>query len=859
MLRRDLWANSLALLAIIFTNAILSFNAFGQVRPVYDMGAAGLDQSLRRLRTSASVMMIGAHPDDEDSGLLAYLARGENARTAYLSLTRGDGGQNLIGPELFEPLGVVRTEELLQARRLDGAEQYFTRAFDFGFSKTLAETQQKWDEPTVLCDAVRAIREFRPMVVISRFTGTPADGHGNHQFAGYISPIAVRAAADGSQCRDAGPAWQVKKFYVSQGFRSTASPKLRLDTGKYDLALGRSYFEIAMQGRSQHKSQEQGVLELKGERFSGLNSDGSAKETDVFDGIDVSVKGIAEATGNHEPTLIGKLAELQAAVDALNVCDTNEKLVSALARGWKAAFDAEWATRQPATKYFLRVKQKKFVDALKLAAGIQIDALADRETVVAGEDLTAAVRVFFPETEKIAVKGIDVSVPPGWTVRPADASASTPQQFARSEIARSSGIFTIHVAGDAAPTQPYWLTEKREGDLFVWPATDSRTHPFDPQLAEARVTVVIDGIEVPMMQPIEFRFADDVRGEVRRELNVVPAITVKLDHELLIVPTGSAATRRVVMTIYNNSSKAEKGTASVDMAGAPLSSMPSSVPFELAPGQKTSAIFTIAIAAGIKAGSYGLTAKAVTADSTSSTEMHTLAYPHIQTHRYYTPSSSVLESIDLKTTPEKVGYVMGTGDAVDEAIRQMGYDVSLLGEDELSTGDLSSFDVIVIGIRAYQVRPDIAASNQRLLDYVKNGGTLLVQYQRADYEAFLPYPAKIGPRVVEENAPVTILEPGHPAFNIPNKITAEDFSGWVQERNLSDLSTFDEHYLPLLESHDSGEAENKGGLVVAKLGKGNFVYCSYSLFRQLPSGVPGAYRLMANLLSVGRKQRSVIQ
>ncbi len=216
--------------------SLLPFNASAEVRPIYDMGATGLDQALRRLRSSASVMMIGAHPDDEDSGLLAYLARGENARTAYLSLTRGDGGQNLIGPELFEPLGVIRTEELLQARRLDGAEQYFTRAFDFGFSKTLAETRQKWDEPTVLCDAVRAIREFRPMAVISRFTGTPADGHGHHQFAGYVSPIAVRAAADRSQCTDAGPTWQVKKFYVSQGFRSDSAPKLRLDTGKYDRA-----------------------------------------------------------------------------------------------------------------------------------------------------------------------------------------------------------------------------------------------------------------------------------------------------------------------------------------------------------------------------------------------------------------------------------------------------------------------------------------------------------------------------------------------------------------------------------------------------------------------------------------------
>ncbi len=609
-----------------------------------------------------------------------------------------------------------------------------------------------------------------------------------------------------------------------------------------------------MEGRSQHKSQEQGVLELKGERYSGLNSDSSVAESDIFDGLDISIKGIAEATGNREPTVIGKLAELQGEVDALNACDTNEKLVSTLARGWKAAFDAEWATRQPATKYFLRAKQQEFINALMLAAGIQIDALTDRETAIPGDDLAAVVKVFYPESEKITVKSIDLEVPSSWSVRPEAAPSSTPRPFSRNEVAKNSQAFNIHVPADAAPSQPYWLAEKRESDLFAWPLTESRTHPFDRPLAAARVAILVDGIEIPIMQPIEYRFADDVRGEVRRELNVVPAFTVRLDHDLLIVPAGSAATRRIVMSIFNNSRTAMKGTASIESSGASFALTPSSVPFELASGQKTSVTFDVRIAAGTKAGSYALIAKAVTAVSSSSLEIHTVAYPHIQTHRYYTRSSAVVESIDLKTIPGKIGYVMGTGDTVDEAIRQMGYDVSLLSEKDLSAGDLLSFDVIVVGIRAFQVRPDLAANNQRLLDYVKNGGTLLVQYQRSDYENLLPYPGKIGPRVVDENAIVTILEPNHPIFNFPNKITTEDFRGWVQERNLSDLSTFDERYVPLLESHDSGEPNNKGGLVITKLGNGNFVYCSYSLFRQLPSGVPGAYRLMANLLSVGQKK-----
>jgi LmbE family N-acetylglucosaminyl deacetylase len=265
------YMKSLAVIVLISLLSASFYQTRAQVRPVYDYGAIGLGQLLKRLNNTKSVMHIGAHPDDEDSGLLAYLARGENARTAYLSLTRGEGGQNIIGKELSEALGVIRTEELLQARRLDGAEQYFTRAVDYGFSKTLAEAKEKWDEKIILCDMVRAIRSFRPLVVISRFSGTPADGHGHHQFSGYISPLAVKAAADETQCKDAGTTWQVQKFYVSQGFRETKEPTLKINTGQYDFLLGRSYFEIAMEGRSQHKTQEQGVLEIKGERFSGLN------------------------------------------------------------------------------------------------------------------------------------------------------------------------------------------------------------------------------------------------------------------------------------------------------------------------------------------------------------------------------------------------------------------------------------------------------------------------------------------------------------------------------------------------------------------------------------------------------------
>ena len=829
---------------LLFVVIRFPFSVSAQVRPVYDYGALGLAQTLKKLNTTKSVMMIGAHPDDEDSGLLAYLARGENARTAYLSLTRGDGGQNIIGSELFESLGIIRTEELLQARRLDGAEQYFTRAFDYGFSKTLAEAKEKWDEKTILCDSVRAIRLFRPLVVIARFTGTPADGHGQHQFSGYITPLAVRAAADQSQCRDAGQVWQVQKFYVSQGFRATNEPGLKINTGQYDFLLGRSFFEVAMEGRSQHKTQEQGVLELKGEKISGLNlvdnyAQKTEKESSIFDGIDVSIRGIAKNTANSEETLAGKLVLLQNITEKLNEQGLEkEKFLPLLAQGWKAAYDAEWSTRYPQTKFFLQKKQDEFAAAIKLVAGMQIDALADKETVVPGEDFLAAVKVFFPNADDIKVKEITLTNPSGWQVSRAEAPKDANQNAFRRESANENAYFNVKIPSDARPTQPYWMETERTGFLFAWNADKNQTLPFQRPLISAEVKIEVDGTEITLNQPVEYGFADDIRGEVRRELNVVPALSVSLDQKLLVAAQNDKPqTRRVVMSLTNNSSKPVSGVASLNIVGLETK------------GEKTAINFDVTIPAKTKAGNYTIYAQAAVGEAIAAQEMNVLAYPHIQTHRFYTRAETKVAVLDLKTVPVKIGYIAGSGDRVADAIRQMGLSVELLNENDLTSGDLSKFDVIVVGIRASQVRPDFVANHQRLLDYVRNGGTMIVQYQLPVYQSLLPFPAQIGARVAEENAKVTILDPSNPVFNFPNKITDEDFKDWVQERNLNALTTTDANYKQLLEAHDTGEAENKGGLVVAEIGKGKYIYCSYAFFRQLPAGVPGAYRIFANLLS----------
>jgi LmbE family N-acetylglucosaminyl deacetylase len=857
---------ALIILILLCISASLRLNSSAQIRPVYDQGALGLAQLLKRLNTSASALMIGAHPDDEDTALLAYLARGESARTAYLSLTRGDGGQNIIGPELGEALGVIRTEELLQARKLDGAEQFFTRAYDYGFSKTLAEAKEKWDEKIILCDVVRVIRQFRPLVVVSQFSGTPADGHGHHQYAGYISPLAVKGAADASQCSDSGPAWTVRKFYVRHGFRATGEPRLRINTGKYDPPLGRSYFEIAMEARSQHKSQEQGVLELRGDQFSGLNLVGSeAQESSIFDGLDTSFGGVGSNTGfdnDARKTLSEMQSIAEEAAKEFNP-GSPERIILALVKGYSLAVQAgQEVPRDSPANVFFHQKAKLFAEAFVIAAGVQIDALADRETVVPGENVFVSVKGFIRSSVPVKIIRIGTRQPIGWTVSPTTkAPAGNNPAFIAREVASEQSFFNLTVPRNALPMQPYWLTSPRDGELYLWGGDKfAHTLPYEHRL-RALVTLDFMGTEIDVDRPVEFRFADDTRGEIRRNVDVVPAISVDLDPTLLIVPTSDKPqTRAVTMNITNDSTKPVSGIASLNIeSDVRWNVAPASKPFILSrAGEKISIEFQIAVPAATRSGSYRIAALADIGGSFAPLSMRTIAYPHIQTHRFYRRAITDIKVIDLKTAPAKVGYIRGSGDRVPEAIKQLGLAVEEIDERMLTASDLSKFDTIVVGIRAYQVRPDLVANNQRLLDFAKNGGTLIVQYQLPatfPRQNLAPFPVQLGPRVADENAPVTIVQPTHPIFNFPNKITSEDFKGWVQERNLYNFSTMDPKYVGLLESHDVGEAENKGGLVVADIGKGKYVYCSYSLFRQLPAGVPGAYRLLANMLSLPKAAR----
>jgi len=847
------------LILFILTIPVVSL---GQVRPIYDQGAIGLGQMLKRIANNKRIMHIGAHPDDEDSDLLAYLARKENARVVYLALTRGDGGQNVIGPELFEALGVIRTEELLQARALDGAHQMFSRAFDYGFSKTLDEAKRFWDEEKIKCDVVRAIRSFRPQVVNPRFTGTPFDGHGQHQFSGYIAPIAVKAAADPNECPGTGAPWKVQKLYVGQSFRSNAEPSLLMNTGLYDPLLGKSYYEIAAFGRSQHKSQEQGGLELRGDRFAGVNLVEStvktiAKEQSMFEGLDTSIDGIfGDAPGGangQSPT-----QELEALIRNLPLFSADEvvtELLSLRARLMQVLI----ASSQPADalQYNNDVSEKiqELDRAIGLAMGIQIDALSENETVAPGETFGLNVSIYFPEGSPLKLKNVSMKAPEGWQFSSAEAGTGgggLPARFRANP--REGRSFKVTVPAGQKPTQPYFLEKPREGYLYQWANDGNQNLPFQPALITAQVTMEVNGTEITFEQPVEYRYADPTRGELRRDLNVVPAVSVGVDQALLAIPRSDREeTRQLAINITGNAVDGIEGTAKLVVPGGWRSSCANDSFGKLSKGGSTSVDCTLTIPANTPAGSYEVTAEVSAGGRSYSKTLNTIAYDHIQTHRYYTDSVANVAVMDLRSAAVKVGYVDGSGDYAPEAMRQMGLDVEILGKKELTSGDLSVYDTIVVGIRASETNPDFVANNGRLLDYVRAGGTMIVQYQKAALiqKNLVPFPASMASRVAEEDAKITILEPAHPVFNFPNKITQADFEGWVQERNLYSFSRFDEQYIPLLEAHDTGEPENKGGMVYARIGKGQYVYTSYAFFRQLPAGVPGGWRLFANLVSMG--------
>ncbi|MBK9316197.1 MAG: PIG-L family deacetylase [Acidobacteria bacterium] len=877
------------LLPLLLIAQVILISVTADTRPVAeDRGASGLAISLRRLQTIASMLHTAAHPDDESTELLAYVARAQGARVAYLSLNRGEGGQNGIGPELGESLGVIRTEELLAARKLDGAEQYFTRAYDFGFTLSPEETLQKWNRDEVLGDMVRVIRMMRPLVVVVGFSGTSRDGHGQHQVAGMLTPEAIKAASDPSrfpeQINDEGlQPWKVLKVY-GRVFGPCQGNCAEFDVGEFDPVTGRSYAELAADGRSRHRSQDFGMIQARGSQVRTFprwqsSIDLPARETSLFTGIDISITGIAAFAGQEGERLKPALQKIQdlAAKALLEFrVEQPESIASHLAAGLRevrhlrADLKGIDAVSRATVDGMLGRKEQEFSDALIRAHGVVVDALSNSEMVTPGESVDVRTNVYIgsgkrtgPDFRKKIEPSLQLTVPAGWRIEPGPAEEEAPVgqlAFLRSrEKPDLFSSFRVTVPQDEPPTQPYWLAGPRTREQFDWNDKMPRNLPFAPPSVMAQVAITLNGERVVINQPVEYRFADKTFGEIRRGLKVAPALTLTVQPSLLVIPSGSKnRMREISIEITHNARRRAEGSVKlVAPQGWKIESDQRPLAFT-GQNEKTARTFRVTPPAGAN-GTFEIKAVAESAGATYSTGYSAISYPHIEKHLIYHPAVSKVEVFDVNVAENlKVGYIMGSGDDGPRALAQIGIDVKMIGPDELASGDLSGYDTIVLGIRVYEVNQNVIANNKRLLDYVAGGGTLIVQYNKTEFERgnFAPYPVKMGRglRITDEYAPVKILLPDHPLFNFPNRITGDDWKGWVQERGLYFLNEWDSRYTALLEAPNESGALLKGGQLITQYGKGNYIFTGYSWFRQFPAGVPGAYRLFANLISLPKKR-----
>ncbi|HSG46912.1 MAG TPA: PIG-L family deacetylase [Longimicrobiales bacterium] len=860
-----------------------------QAQVPMDRGVVGTALKLRTLDGVKRVLMIAAHPDDEDTALLTALARGMGAETAYLSLTRGDGGQNLIGPELGEGLGVVRTGELIAARELDGGRQFFTRAFDYGFSKSADEALAMWPRDELLRDVVWVIRSFRPHVIVSVFSGTAADGHGQHQAAGIIAQEGFRAAADPTRfpelARHGVEPWQALKLYQRP---RGGEPTHTLETGDFDPLLGRSHFQLAMDSRSQHRSQDMGMAQTPGARTTGLILLAAAPGVDAtgpgfFAGVDTTLAaGAAElplvARRAVEEGIAGWREGLALAEGVLSPMDP-WAAAPPLAEGLRRLREAAGVAAQQAPRSELaRVLARRATEAqtaLMEAAGVTFRVRAGDDLVVPGESVDVTLELWNGGPYPLAGAQPGLVLPDGWRAEPLP--VEIPDDFSSffgrgtppSQLSPDGGLaagalgrwrYRVHIPAAAALSELYFLEAPRDGEMYRWPDEPALWGlPMDPPVIRARVGFVLGAgstrAGITAMAPARYVGVDKALGEFEKPVLVVPAVSVATETASMVWPQGLQETREVRVVLRGQAEAGVVGEVSLD-APEGWEVTPAAQPFELAgPGSQLSATFRVR-PAGMAPGRHTFRAVATARDGRRFSQGVTLVdYPHIERTAMFHPSNLEVVVFPVAVAPVTVGYLMGSGDDGLLALRQMGVDAREVTPAELESGVPADLDVLVLGIRVYETQPRAAAVNDRILEFAREGGTVVVQYNKQEYPAgnFAPYRVEMGrsaPRVTDENSPVRILDPGSPVIDGPNRITEEDFQGWIQERGLYFLEEWESPFRPVLAFTDPGEAPAEGSLVVAPVGEGVYVYTGISFFRQLPAGVPGAHRLFANLVSL---------
>ncbi len=805
------------------------------------LDAGALLDRIERLSTVGSVLYVAAHPDDENTRLIAWLVGQRGLRTAYLSMTRGGGGQNLIGTEQAEMLGVVRTGELLAARGVDGAEQRFTRTRDFGYSKTPDETLRIWGRDAALADVVWAIRAFRPDVIITRFA-TTGRNHGHHTASALLAHEAFDAAADAKcfpeQLAHAG-VWQTARLFENKSHwrikpDTDTSQWLQVDVGTFDPLRGVGYGEIAAHSRTMHKSQGFGSSPQRGsvreyltpekvaagaapkpgdDPFVGLKLDWSR-----FEGTAALQKALAEAAAEFDPRAphasLAKLAEAH--------------------RLMQTVPDAHWRA----------VKLAELEQVMAACAGLYLEATVEQPAARPGETVKVKLSALGRSPSAVLLTGAAVDAGDGSTpAPPLDATL----------VADGAQAIELGVAVPAdLLTRPHWLVERPTSALYAIPEQTERDRPDTPAALSARFNVTIGGVPLQFRVPVQFTRTDAVLGERRHDLEILPPVTATFAAAGTVLPVGE--TGRVRVTVHTTVDRPLKGVLSL-RAPEGYKVRPAHMSFELGPKAPERG-FDVELTPGPKARAGLLRAQVETGGRMWSLQQQIVDYDHLPRRTVLSPAEMRLVPVDLKRGPTRIGYLPGPGDKVAEALRLVGYTVEEIDVDTVAEGDLSRFDALVTGIRAYNKHPRLVALHDRLMAYVAGGGRLVVQYNTNN--RFNPLDGPIGPhpfsitrgRITDETAALTPVDPKHAVLTTPNALGADDYAGWVQERGLYFAGDIDPQYTPIFRGNDPGEDPLDGSLLVARHGKGVFVYSGLSFFRQLPAGVPGAFRLFANILAL---------
>jgi LmbE family N-acetylglucosaminyl deacetylase len=863
-------------------------------------GHAALGLALRKLNVSGTFLQVAAHPDDEHNALFAMFTHGMGLRSIDVQANRGEGGQNEIGPELFRDIGVLRTSELLAAHRIDGAEQYFTRAIDYGYSFDPQEVIDKWGRKEIVGDFVRLIRTFRPDVVLTmNIQGRGGDRA--HEATTILSREAYLAAGDPSkypeQIQEGLHAWQPKKLYFTAAFgggrgggRGAPAPPppdpnvklVRPNTAMYDTLLGRTYAEIGSDARSNHKCQGTSGLPALPGFANGRGGGGGAyqlmetsiagekerDETSMFDGIDTNLSSIAAYAGANPPeglktglaAIVDAARRAQSAFDAGNDSSVAAPVESGLAavralRARLGSLGLSDAARYE-IDFRLKAKERDYEDAVIAAHGLSFDAVADDGLVIAGQPVKLSILAVNRGAGEVKIENIAI------------AGFDSPGACATAAV-KKDAVYTCsseaHVPQNAKPTTPYfndnyWKHPENPAINVFEPGVEFGV-PFQPTPFRVTFHVKAGEVEITREVPVEFRYVRDIyNGDKRMELSVVPAFSVKMTPPLAVIPESAKSVQREIHVAVTNGTKgAAQASVALDLP-AGWTATPANATLAFAhEDESLSARFEITAPAGVKTGEYTLRARVTSGGQTSAAGYQDIEYPHVQRRQVIKPAEIALKVIDVKTAPNlTVGYIVGVGDQVPAAIEQLGAKVSYIEQDELAWGDLSKYDVIVTGVRAYERRADLRAYNHRLLEYAERGGAVIVQYNKMEFNQaeYGPYPAKVsGNRVSDELVPVKVLQPSNPVFVYPNKIGEAAWANWVQERGLYFLGEKDAKYTDLVSMTDSykdNPGEKLGSMVEAKVGKGHWIYLGLGLWRQLPAGTVGAYQLLANLISLSK-------